>query len=190
MKIDVDLQPEEYRRAMIWHQFASTPGKRLNDWAAWAILVCVPLTIILLLLFAPDALSIWFWPVALLALLYSAYSALLVRYQIRGQSATLLQTNPALKNTQYHIHSKGIKLTSTTKPSEENGRGDGQEDDEENNKSTALFLPWKEILKVAEYRESFLFFVTEENILIVPKRCVADESALRGLLRRAGKIAV
>jgi len=160
---------------MIWHQFASTPGKRINDWAAWAILAAVPLTVLVLLLFAPDALSLWFWPVALLAFLYSAYTALAVRYQIGRQAATLLQTNPALARTHYHIHGKGIKLTSP---------GEGGDENESSN----LFLPWKEIARVTESKESFLFFVTDENTLIVPKRSLADETAFRRLLRKAGKV--
>jgi hypothetical protein len=175
MEFIVDLQPEEYRRAMIWHQFASTPGKRLNDWAAYAILAAVPLSVVVLLLFAPDALSLWFWPVALLAFLYSAYSALVVRYQIGRKAETLLQTNPALARTHYHIHGKGIKLT---------GTGEGGEESEASN----LFLPWKEIARVAEFKESFLFFVTDENILIVPRRCLAGETGFRRLLGKAGKV--
>ncbi len=171
MQFTVDLQPEEYRRAMLWQQFASTPAKRLNDWAAWAILLAVPLTVVVLLIFAPDALSFWFWPVALLALLYSAYSTLAVRYQIGRQAATLLQTNPALAHTRYHIHAAGVHLTGG----------------EEGGEATALFLPWKEIGRVAEFKESFLFFVTDENILIVPKRTLTDESAFRRLLQKAGK---
>ncbi len=156
---------------MIWHQFASTPGKRLNDWAAWAILFAVPLTVVLLLLFAPDALSFWFWPVALLALLYSLYSTLIIRRQIGQQAATLWQTNPALAASRYHIHEKGIKVSA------------GAEDAE----TKSLFLPWKEIERVAESGESFLLFVTDENILILPKRCVADIPGLRQFLAQAGK---
>lgn len=171
MEFTVDLQPEEYRRAMLWQQFASTPGKRLNDWAAWAILVAVPLTVVLLLLFAPDALSIWFWPVASLALLYSVYSTIVVRYQINRQAATLLHSNPALAHTRFVVHEKGVKLFSSEA---------GQE--------RSLFLPWKEIHRVAESGESFLFFVTDEDIFIVPKRCVGRIDELRGLLRRAGKV--
>ena len=173
MEFTVDLQPEEYHRAMLWHQYASTAGKRINDWAAWAILVAVPLTVILLLIFAPDALSFWFWPVAILALLYSFYSAVIIRRQIGQQASTLLQTNPVLAQTHYHIHEKVVKLTSAGK--------DGEKQ--------SLFLPWKEIERVAESRESFLFFVTDESILIAPKRCLADEAELRARLRRAGKIA-
>lgn len=172
MEFIVDLQPEEYRRAMIWHQFASSLGKRVNDWLGWAILVAVPLTVILLLMFVPGALSFWFWPVALLALLYAAYSTLFIRRQIGRQAAGLLQTNPALAHTHYHFHEKGMKLT-------------GKETNEEAN---GVFFPWKEVEQVAEISDSFLFFVTDENILIVPKRCLADENAFRRLLRKAGKI--
>lgn len=172
MEFIVDLQPEEYRRAMIWHQFASSLGKRINDWLGWAILVAVPLTVLLLLVFAPDALSFWFWPVALLALLYSAYSTLFVRRQIGRQAATLLQSKPALARTRYHFHRKGMKLTDALAEGETNG----------------VFFLWKEVERVAEISESFLFFVTDENILIVPKRCLADESAFRRLLRTAGKM--
>lgn len=171
MEFTVDLQPDEYRRAMLWQQFAGTPGKRLNDWAAWAILFAVPLTVVLLLLFAPDALSIWFWPVAILALLYSAYSTIVVRYQINRQAATLFQTNPALARTRYLVHEKGVKLSSS-----------------EAGEERTLFLPWKEIDRVAESGDSFLFFVNDENIFIVPKRCVGRIDELRGLLRRAGKV--
>jgi len=171
MEFVVDLNPEEYRRAMLWYQFASTLGRRINDWAAWAILAVVPLTIVALLLFLPEALSLWFWPVAILALLYSLYSTLVVRYQIGRQAATLLDTNPALAQTHYHVHAKGIKLTS----------GEGEA-------TTELFLPWKEIERVAESSESFLFFVTAENILIVPKRCAGDVTAFRRLLVKAKKI--
>ncbi|MBI3957422.1 MAG: YcxB family protein [Chloroflexi bacterium] len=171
MQFTVDLQPEEYRRAMLWHQFASTPGKRMNGWAAWAILVAAPLTVVVLLAFAPDGLSFWFWPVAILALLYSAYSTLAVRYQIGRQAARLLQTNPALARTHYHLYAAGVQLTG------------GEEGDE----AASLFLPWKEIERVAEFRESFLFFVTDESILIVPKRTLTDETAFRRLLQKAGK---
>jgi hypothetical protein len=41
---------------------------------------------------------------------------------------------------------------------------------------------------VAESSESFLFFVTAENILIVPKRCAGDDAAFRRLLAQAKKI--
>lgn len=156
---------------MLWHQFASTLTRRINDWATWAILAAVPLTVVLLFIFAPDGLSFWFWPVALLALLYSAYSTLAVRYQIGRQAATLLQTNPALAQTRYHLHAKGVKLTSG----------------EEGGEATTLFLPWKEIERVAEFKESFLFFVTDESILIVPKRTLTNESGFRRLLQEAGK---
>lgn len=172
MRFIVDLHPQEYERAMLWHQFAGSPGRRANDWAAWAILVAAPLTVVLLLLFAPDALSIWFWPVALLAFAYSLYSTLIVRYQIRKQAATLLETNPALARTEYHIHEKGVKLRSEGTP------GD----------TASLFLPWKELEQVAESGECFLFFVNDETILIVPKRCVPDPPALRGLAQAAGKM--
>jgi hypothetical protein len=174
MEFTVDLQPEEYRRAMIWHQFASTWGKRINDWLGWAILVAVPLTVLLLLIFVPGALSFWFWPVALLALLYAAYSTLAVRYQIKRQAATLFQTNPALAHTRYHFHGKGMKLTDAATEGDTNG----------------VFFPWKEVKRVADISESFLFFVSDENILIVPKRTLTDETAFRRLLRKAGKIGV
>ena len=176
MEFTVDLQPEEYRRAMLWYQFASTLGKRVNDWAAWAILVAVPLTLLWLLIFVPGGLSLWFWPVALLALLYSVYSTLVVRYQIGRQAANLWQTNPALAHTHFHVHAKGIKLTSQL------------EDESEDGKDSSLFLPWKEIGRVAESGESVLFFVTDETILIVPKRCLVDERGFRSLLHRAGKM--
>lgn len=156
---------------MIWHQFASTWPKRLSDWMAWAILGAVPLTVIVLLIFVPDTLSLWFWPVALLALLYSAYSTLGVRYQIGKQAATLLQTNPILTNTLYHVHEKGVKLTGATEAGE----------------PEALFLPWKEIVRVAMFQESYLFFVNDETILIIPKRCLPDETAFRRRLRKAGR---
>lgn len=173
MRFVVDLQPQEYERAMIWHQFAGTPGRRANGWAAWAILVAVPLTVLLLLRFAPDALTLWFWPVALLAFGYSLYSIAGVRYQIRRQAATLPATHPALARTEYHIHEKGIKLHSDTLA------GDG----------ASLFLPWKELDRVTESGESFLFFVNDETILIAPKRCVPDQSGLRRLAQTAGKLA-
>ncbi len=171
MEFIVDLRSEEYRRAMIWHQFASSLGKRVNDWLGWAILAAVPLTILLLLIFVPDALSFWFWPVALLALLYSAYSTLFIRRQISRQAAALLQTNPALAHTCYHLHAKGMKLT------------DAQADEETN----GVFFLWKEVERVAETPESFLFFVSDENILIVPKRCISDAKAFRRLLDKVGK---
>ncbi|MBX3050209.1 MAG: YcxB family protein [Caldilineaceae bacterium] len=174
MQFTVDLQPEEYRRAMLWQQFASTMGKRVNDWAAWAILVLVPLTLLLLVIFAPDALSFWFWPVALLAFVYSLYSTLLIRYQIGRQAASLWQTNPALAHSHYHIHQKGIRVTAT---------GDGPDGE-------GLFLPWKEIKRVAESSESFLVFVTDEQILILPKRCVGDWERLRRLMNKGMETAL
>jgi len=174
MEFIVDLQPEEYRRAMLWHQFASSLGKRVNDWLGWAILAAVPLTVLLLLIFVPDALSFWFWPVALLALLYAAYSTLFIRRQIGQQAASLWQTNPALAHTRYHIHSKGMKLSS----------------DEVGDETNGVFFPWKEVVRVAETGESFLFFVTDETILIVPKRCLADVNAFRRLLRKTGRTGV
>ncbi len=163
MEFTVDLRPDEYQQAMLWHQFRATPLKRINDMIAWAVLALTPLTVILLLLIAPDALSIWFWPVAIVAVLYALYSTLVIRYQIRTQATTLLAAKPALHQMRYHVHEKGIKLL-----------GDGE--------AKTLFLPWKEIALIQETGAIFLFFVDEEMILIVPKRSLPDLDQFRTLL--------
>ncbi|MCB0114696.1 MAG: hypothetical protein KDD84_11420, partial [Caldilineaceae bacterium] len=114
MEFIVDLRPEEYAKAMLWHQFAGTWGKRINDFIGWSILVLTPLTIVLLLILAPDALSIWFWPVAVVATVYAIYSTIVMRYQIRRQAATILADHPLLQRTHYHVHEKGVKLTAVS----------------------------------------------------------------------------
>lgn len=171
MEFTVNLKAEEYRQAMLWHQFAGTLGRRLNDFIGWSILVLTPLTIAFLLLFAPDALTIWFWPVAIIATAYAIYSTLIIRYQIHTQAAALLAQHPALLHTTYLIHDKGMKLTTAA-------------DDEEK-----LFLPWKEIQQVRETKQSYLFFVEDERLLIVPRRTLPDEERFRAILRAAGKLA-
>lgn len=153
---------------MLWHQFGGTPMRRVNDWISWSVLVLTPLTVILLLLLAPDALSIWFWPVAIVATVYAFYSTLIIRYQIRTQAATLLAAKPALLHTTYQVHEKGVKMIS----------GDEK-----------LFLPWAEIERVREVGHLFLLFVSNETLLIVPKRSLPDEAAFRHLLRHVHKLA-
>jgi hypothetical protein len=173
MEFVVDLQPEEYQRAMLWHQFSETPGKRLNDLISWMVIILTPLTIILLLWLAPDALSIWFWPVAIVAVSYALYSTFVIRYQIRKQAELLLAEKPALLKTVYRVHEKGIKLAGTA----------------EAGKDETLFIPWKEVERVKEVGKLYLLFVSQENFLIIPKRSLPDESAFRLLLQQAGKLA-
>jgi hypothetical protein len=172
VEFTVDLNPEEYRQAMLWYQFAGTPGRRINDFIGWSILVLTPPTIVLLLLLAPDALSIWFWPVAIVATAYAIYSTLIIRYQIRTQATTLLAEHPALLHTTYHVHDKGVKLLSMV--------GNGMEE--------KLFLPWKEIQRVRQVGNSYLLFVSEEMLLIVPKRSLPDEAHFRTIVQAAGKL--
>ncbi len=172
MEFTVDLRPEEYRQAMLWHEFAGTIGRRINDFIGWSILVLTPLTIILLLLLAPDALSIWFWPVAIMATAYAVYSTLVMRYQIRKQAAILLAQRPALLHTRYHVHAKGVKLI-----------GAGSVEQEEK-----LFLPWNEIQRVHAVGQLYLLFVSDEMLLIVPKRSLPDETRFRAIVQQAGKL--
>jgi hypothetical protein len=170
VEFTVDLRPEEYRQAMLWHQFRSTTGRRINDLIGWSVLILTPLTIVLLLLLAPDALSIWFWPVAIVASLYAFYSTIVLRYQIRGQAESILAQHPALQQARYQVHEKGIKLVGT-----------GIEEAEEK-----LFLPWKEIEQVREIGALYLLFVSEEMLLIIPKRTLPDEGNFRTILEDAG----
>lgn len=172
MEFTVDLQPEEYRQAMLWHQFASTTGRRINDLIGWSVLILTPLTIVLLLLLAPEALSIWFWPVAIVASLYAFYSTIVLRYQIRGQAESILAQHPALQRARYQVHDKGIKLVDA-----------GVEDEEKK-----LFLPWKEIERVREIGALYLLFVSEEMLLIIPKRSLPDEGKFRTILEDAGML--
>jgi hypothetical protein len=172
VEFTVDLRPEEYRQAMLWHQFASTIGRRINDLIGWSILILTPVTIGLLLLLAPDALSIWFWPVAIIAFLYAFYSTLVLRYQMRSQAAAILAQHPALQQARYQVHEKGIKLV-----------GMGIEDTEEK-----LFLPWKEIEQVRELGALYLLFVSAEMMLIIPKRTLPDEANFRAILQSAGAL--
>ncbi|MBX2997640.1 MAG: YcxB family protein [Caldilineaceae bacterium] len=172
MEFTVDLQPEEYRQVMLWHQFASTTGRRINDIIGWGVLMLTPLTIVLLLLLAPDALSIWFWPVAIVAFIYASYSTLLLRYQIRNQAESILAQHPALQRAHYQVHEKGIKLVDTAMEEEEK----------------KLFLPWKEIEQVRKIGDLYLLFVSAEMLLIIPKRALPDENQFRTILQSAGKI--
>lgn len=191
MEFTVDLQPEEYYRAMLWHQYADTLGKRINDFVGWGVLVLTPVTIVLLLVLAPDALSIWFWPVAIIAFLYAAYSTLVIRYQIRQQARTLLQNHPLLASTHYQVHAKGVKLVSegtqaahelVEVPNELGGETEEQE------KPVQLFLPWKTIDRVQSLPGLFLLFVSDETLLIVPERCLPDTKQFRAYARQAGKL--
>jgi len=161
MTFSVDLQAAEYRRAMLWYQFASTPGKRVNDLIAWAILVLTPVSIAAFGLVAPEALSIWFWIVAVVAFLYAAYSALLIRRQIFRQAANLPTERPALANAIYRLDAKALHLTS------------GDQD---------LTLAWAEIDHVKELSDLFLLFFSAEDLLIIPKRCVPDLGQFRSLI--------
>lgn len=172
MEFTVDLRPEEYGKAMLWHHFSSTLGKRINDFIGWSILVLTPLTILFLLILAPDALSIWFWPVAIVATTYAIYSTIFMRVQIRRQAATILADHPLLQQTIYQVHEKGVKLIAA----------------EGVLKEEKLFLPWKEIAQVREIGQLYLLFVSEEMLLIVPKRTLPDEERFRGILREAGKL--
>ncbi len=171
MEFICDLRPEEYQRAMHWHQFASSLGKRINDYIGWMVLILAPLMIAFYLVVAREALSLWFWPMAIIAILYAAYSTLLVRYQIRQRARLLRQTHPVLAQARYKVHAKGIHLTGPAT--------DGEE--------ARLFLPWKEIQAVRELPDMFLFFVSESegNILIVPKRCLPDVDRFRALIPEA-----
>ena len=158
MHFTVDLHPAEYRRAMLWHQFASTPAKRINDLIGWAILVLTPVSIIAFALKAPEALSFWFWLVATSAFLYAAYSTLLIRRQIYQQAANLLTERPALVNATYRLDGKALHLTH------------GDQD---------LTLAWTEIDHFKELSDLFLIFFSAEEILVIPKRCVPDVDGIR-----------
>lgn len=172
MEFTVDLHADEYAQAMLWHQFAGSLGKRINDFIGWSILVLTPLTIVILLIVAPDALSIWFWPVAIVATTYAVYSTIVMRYQIRKQAAAILADHPLLQRTIYQVHEKGVKLTAA----------DGVKQEEK------LFLPWKEIHRVREVKQIYLLFVEEEMLLLIPKRTLPDEARFRAILREAGKL--
>jgi hypothetical protein len=172
VEFTVDLRPEEYGKAMLWHHFSGTLGKRINDFIGWSILVLAPLTIVLLLILAPDALSIWFWPVAIVATAYAIYSTIFMRIQIRRQAATILADHPLLQQTIYQVHEKGVKLIAA----------------EGVLKEEKLFLPWKEIARVREIGQLYLLFVSEEMLLIVPKRTLPNEERFRVILREAGKL--
>lgn len=176
MEFTVDLRPEEYGKAMLWHHFSSTLGKRINDFVGWSILVMAPLTIVLLLLLAPDALSIWFWPVAIVATAYAIYSTIFMRVQIRRQAAAILADHPLLQQTIYQVHEKGVKLIAV-----DGIEVDGIEKEEK------LFLPWKEIAQVQEIGQLYLLFVSDEMLLIVPKRTLPDEERFRSILQMANK---
>ncbi len=174
MEFTCDLRPEEYQRAMHWHQFASSLGKRINDYIGWMVLILAPLMIAFYLVVAREALSLWFWPMAIIAVLYAAYSTLLVRYQIRQRARLLPQTHPVLAQARYRIHAKGIHLT-------------GPSPDAPEGQAAKLFLPWKEIQAVRELPDMFLLFVSESegNILIIPKRCLPDVDGFRQLIPEA-----
>jgi hypothetical protein len=172
MEFMVDLRPEEYQRAMLWHQFSGTVGKRINELVSWLVLILTPLTIVLLLWLAPDALSIWFWPVAIVAVSYAVYSTIVVRYQIRKQAEMLLAEKPALLQTRYRVHEKGVKLAAMA----------------EGGSDETLFIPWKEIERIDEVANLYLLFVSEDNILIIPKRSLPDETAFRLLLQQVDKL--
>lgn len=171
MEFTCNLQPDEYRRAMVWFQFASSMGKRINDYIGWVVLVLAPLMILFYLLVAPEALTIWFWPIAVIAIGYAAYSTLFVRYQIRQRANALPETHPILAHTRYRIHEKGINLR----------------DAEAENPEAKLFLPWKEIQDVRELPDLFLLFTSTETILIIPKRCVPNLDHFRRLAQHAGQ---
>jgi hypothetical protein len=178
MEFTVDLQPAEYAQAMRWHQFGSTWQRRLNDWIAWSILVLTPITVGLLLWL--NALSIWFWPVAIVAVLYSLYSSVYLRHQLSRQAEAILAAHPALAQTQYRVHAKGIHLQSQV--------GD----------EAKLFVPWKRIAHVQELPDLYLIFVAPDHsappeesdqpdpdaaqMLVLPKRTLPDLEAFRARL--------
>ncbi len=161
MTFTVDLQPAEYRRAMLWHQFAGTPAKRINDLVGWAILALTPISIIAFALKAPEALSIWFWIVAAIAFVYAAYSTLLIRRQIYQQAANLPTERPALANATYRLDGKALHLTN----------GDQE-----------LSLTWAEFENFRELSDLFLLFFSAEDLLVIPKRCVADVDEIRSFI--------
>ena len=161
MTFTVDLQPAEYRRAMLWHQFAGSPAKRINDLIGWAILVLTPISIITFALRAPEALSIWFWIVAAIAFLYAAYSTLLIRRQIYQKAANLPTERPALVNAAYRLDGKALHLTS-----------DGEE----------LSLDWAEFDHFKELSDLFLLFFSAEDLLVIPKRCVPSVDEIRSFI--------
>ena len=158
MHFTVDLHPIEYRRAMLWHQFASTPARRINDLVGWAILVLTPVFIIAFALKAPEALSIWFWIMATTAFAYAAYSTLLIRRQIYQKAATLSTERPALVNATYRLDGKALHLTS------------GDQDFE---------LTWAELDHFKELADLFLIFFSAEELMVIPKRCLPDVAVFR-----------
>ena len=158
MTFTVDLQPAEYRRAMLWHQFGSTLGKRINDMIGWAILVLTPISIVAFAFRAPEALSLWFWIVAAIAFVYAAYSTLLIRRQIYQQAANLPTERPALVNATYILSGMALRLAN------------GDQD---------LELAWTEFDRFHELSDLFLLFFSAEELLVIPKRCVPDVAEFR-----------
>lgn len=169
MEFEVALQPDEYRRAMIWYQFARTPARRLNTLVAWAVLLLTPLLILMLAWRAPEALSIWFWLLAVVAVAYALYSTVGLHYQIAKQADTLLGMKPALVRTAYRVHTKGIHLRA------EAGSSDVE----------SLFLPWKKVSHIEEMSSLFLLFMNESDILIIPKRSLPSVDRFRHLSQGA-----
>lgn len=161
MEFTVDLTPDEYRQAMLWRQYASTPGRRLNDWVSWAILFLTPLTVILFWMVAPEALSVWFWLVAVMALSYAFYAAVLVRRRIQQEAASLAETHPALAATHYRLSSHTLWLHH------------GEDE---------LKLRWRDLVQAQELNALFLLFFSAEETLLVPKRCIPDLNRFRALV--------
>lgn len=163
MEFTVDLTPAEYQQAMLWSQFASTLGRRINDWVGWAILILTPIAVILFLVVAPEALSVWFWLVAAMALSYAFYTSVIMRRQIRQQATTLLESHPALASARYRLTAHTLWL--------QHGE-------------TEVKLRWRDMSRMKELSTLFIFFFSDEETLIVPKRCISDLAHFRKLVSR------
>lgn len=164
----VDLRPEEYRQAMLWHQYGRTPGRRFADFVGWGVLVLTPILVAVLWILAPEALSPWFLVIAALVYLYALYTTLVVRYQIRRRAQTLPHTHPHLARVHYQVHGKGLRLQAETDPEEA---------------PKSLFLPWHEVSQVVRLPGLYVLFVGQEDVLVVPERCVPDRERFEAFLR-------
>lgn len=163
MEFEVALKPEEYRKAMNWYQFTRTPLRRLNGLVAWSVLLLTPVLVVLLFWRAPEALTIWFWLLALMAFTYALYSTVGLRYQIGKQAETILESKPALVRTEYRVHAKGIHMGAASASAD----------------LDSLFLPWKAVSHVQELDDLFLLFVNDDDILIFPKRSLPSVDEFR-----------
>ncbi|GEM_PF-2505262 len=163
----VDLQPREYRQAMLWYQYRGSAGRRFADLVGWGVLVLTPVLVAALWFLAPEALSPWFWGVATLAYLYALYTAVVVRLQIWARARAMTRTHPLLRGVLFRVHPGGLHLEAL---------------DTEGEPAT-LFVPWKEVTQVARLSDLYVLFVgSGDTVLVIPARCVPDRDRLERLL--------